>query len=91
MPVSATASGLWASACSRLGDILTRAGQRATAWRRSRNRFGIYRRIGDTAAEAIAHYNLGRAYLAIPAIRDLDAAESAYRRSFNLRDPNNDL
>jgi tetratricopeptide (TPR) repeat protein len=38
-------------------------------------------RIGDTAAEAVAHYNLGHAYYKVPAIRDLDAAEAAYRRS----------
>ena len=46
-----------------------------------------YQRIGDTAAEAIAHYNLGHAYKDIPAIRDLDAAEAAYQRSLALHDP----
>ncbi len=45
-------------------------------------------RIGDTAEEAINHYNLGHAYLTLPAIRDLDAAEAAYGRSLALRDPN---
>ncbi|MFZ4703235.1 MAG: hypothetical protein ACOYMG_24600, partial [Candidatus Methylumidiphilus sp.] len=45
-------------------------------------------RIADTAAEAIAHYNLGHAYLTIPAIRDWDAAEAAYQHSLNLRNPN---
>lgn len=45
-------------------------------------------RIGDAAAEAIAHFNLGHAYKNLPAIRDLDAAEAAYRRSLALRDPN---
>jgi len=44
-------------------------------------------RIQDTAAEAIAHYNLGHAYMQIPAIRDLDAAEAAYQRSLALREP----
>jgi tetratricopeptide (TPR) repeat protein len=43
------------------------------------------RRIQDTAAEATAHYNLGHAYLTIPAIRNLDAAEAAYQRSMDLR------
>ena len=38
-------------------------------------------RIKDTAAEAIAHYNLGHAYKNLPSIRNLDAAEAAYQRS----------
>ena len=46
-------------------------------------------RIDDTAAEAIAHYNLGHAYKDIPAIRDLDQAETAYRRSLDLIPANN--
>ena len=48
-------------------------------------------RIGDTAAEAIAYYNLGDAYRQVPAIRDLDAAEVAFRRSLTLHDPNDRL
>lgn len=48
-------------------------------------------RIGDTAAEAAAHYNLGHAYKDLPAIRDLDAAEAAYRRSLDLYDSNDAL
>lgn len=48
-------------------------------------------RIGDTAAEAIAHYNLGHAYKNILAIRDLDTAEAAYRRSLALLDPSDGL
>ena len=48
-------------------------------------------RIGDTASEAITHYNLGHAYKDLPAIRDLDAAEAAYRRSLALHDPNDAL
>ncbi len=47
-------------------------------------------RTGDTAEEAVAHYNLGHAYLTIPAIGDLDAAECAYRRSLDLL-PNDTL
>jgi tetratricopeptide (TPR) repeat protein len=43
-----------------------------------------YQRIGDTAAEAVAHYNLGHAYMELPAIRDLDAAEAAYRRGLDM-------
>ncbi len=45
-------------------------------------------RIQDTAAEATAHYNLGHAYKDIPAIRNLDAAEAAYRRELALLNPN---
>jgi len=41
-------------------------------------------RIGDTAAEAIAHFNLGHAYKDLPAIRDLDAAEAAYQNALKL-------
>lgn len=52
---------------------------------------GYYQRIGDAAAEAITHYNLGRAYDEVPAIRDLDAAEAAYRRSLELHDPDDAL
>jgi len=48
-------------------------------------------RIQDTAAEAIAHFNLGHAYMQIPAIRDLEAAEAAYQRSLALHDPDDAL
>lgn len=43
-------------------------------------------RIGDTALEAISHFNLGHAYKDLPSIRDLDAAEAAYQRSLELHD-----
>lgn len=42
------------------------------------------RRIQDTAAEAVAHANLGQAHKNNPAIRNLDAAEAAYKRSLDL-------
>lgn len=51
----------------------------------------LYKRIGDTAGEAISHYNLGHAYMDLPAIRDLDAAEAAYQRSLELRPPSDAL
>lgn len=47
----------------------------------------VNQRLGDTAAEAITHFNLGHAYKDLPAIRNLDAAEAAYQRSLTLRDP----
>jgi len=51
----------------------------------------ICRRIKDKAEEAVIEYNLGNAYMQIPAIRDLDAAEAAYQRSLNLLAPNDAL
>jgi hypothetical protein len=50
-----------------------------------------HRRIGFTAFEATAYFNLGHAYMMIPDICDLDAAEVAYQNSLNLRDPNDAL
>jgi tetratricopeptide (TPR) repeat protein len=58
---------------------------------RYRETIGYHRRIGDTPGEANGRYNLGRAYAEVPAIRDLDAAESAYCLSLALRDPNDAL
>lgn len=43
-------------------------------------------RTGDTAGEAITHYNIGHAYKDLPDIRDLDAAEVAYQRGMDLRE-----
>ncbi|HEX8071034.1 MAG TPA: CHAT domain-containing protein [Pyrinomonadaceae bacterium] len=51
----------------------------------------ILRRIGDKPSEAVAEFNLGHAYKNLPAIRDLDAAEAAYRRSLGLHNPNDAL
>jgi len=45
-------------------------------------------RINDTVEEAINHFNLGHAYIQIPGIRNLDAAEATYQRSLSLFDPN---
>ena len=44
-------------------------------------------RIKDTAAEAVAHYNIGRAYHEIPGNVKLDVAEAAYGRSLELFNP----
>ena len=48
-------------------------------------------RTQNTADEAADYYNLGHAYMQISAIRDLDAAEAAYRRSLELRNSNDAL
>lgn len=45
----------------------------------------------NTADEAVDYYNLGRAYMELPAIRDLDAAEAAYRRALDLHAPHDAL
>jgi tetratricopeptide (TPR) repeat protein len=50
-----------------------------------------HRRTGDTATEAISQYNLGNAYIDIPAIRNLEAAEAAYQRGLDLLDPKDAL
>ena len=46
----------------------------------------LYQHIGDRAAEAVVAFNLGHAYLTLPALRDLAQAERWYRRSLELRD-----
>jgi tetratricopeptide (TPR) repeat protein len=48
---------------------------------------GYAQRVEDTAGEAICQFNLGHAYKDLHAIRDLDAAEAAYRRSLELTPP----
>ncbi|MEI7644831.1 MAG: CHAT domain-containing protein [Chloroflexales bacterium] len=42
-------------------------------------------RIGDHAVAAACAFNLGHAYMQIPALRDLAQAETWYRRSLELR------
>jgi len=79
--------GAWLAA---LGDCLREQGS-GDCIARYLEAIGHCRRIGDTTAEAITQLNLGLAYKDIPAIRDLDSAESAYRRSLDLSDPNDAL
>ena len=68
-----------------LGQILSELGSPdcVPAYEES---FRHSQRIGNTAAEAISHFNLGHAWKNVPAIRDLDAAEAAYQRSLDLRE-----
>jgi len=49
------------------------------------------KRTQNTGTEAMSHREIGHAYLGIPAIRNLDAAEAAYQRSLALRDPSDAL
>jgi tetratricopeptide (TPR) repeat protein len=44
----------------------------------------LYQHIGDRPAEAIAAFNLGHAYLILPALRDLAQAERWYKRALEL-------
>ena len=46
----------------------------------------LCQRIGDRREEAILAFNLGHAYMRLPAIRDLAQAERWYRRSLELHD-----
>src|SRR6185503_8724621 len=73
-----------------LGQILQEQGN-AACLRPYQESLEIDRRIGDTAAQAVDEFNLGHAYIDVPAIRDLDAAEAAYQRSVDLRSPDDAL
>jgi tetratricopeptide (TPR) repeat protein len=46
----------------------------------------LYRRVGDRTGESTAAFNLGHAYLDLPALRDLDQAEQWYQRRLDLLD-----
>ncbi|MCB9452986.1 MAG: CHAT domain-containing protein [Anaerolineaceae bacterium] len=67
-----------------LGHIQREVGQ-ADCVKNYEEAITLYQRIGDQAAEAVAAFNLGHAYLTIPAIRDLDQAEEWYQKSLKLR------
>jgi tetratricopeptide (TPR) repeat protein len=51
----------------------------------------LARRIGARRQEASAAYNLGNAYLDLPPLRDLDAAERWFRHALGLIEPNDRL
>ncbi len=51
----------------------------------------LCQRIGDKPEEAIIAFNLGHAYLTLPALRDLAQAERWYRRSLELHDARDSL
>lgn len=42
--------------------------------------------LGDQPGAAVTAFNLGRAYTEVPVLRDLDQAETWYRRGLDLRD-----
>ncbi len=73
-----------------LGELLRERGD-PDCTDRYRESIDYARRVGDTVGEANVYHNLGYAYVQIPAIRDLDSAELAYRTSLDLREPNDAL
>ncbi|HVQ40526.1 MAG TPA: CHAT domain-containing protein [Pyrinomonadaceae bacterium] len=66
-----------------LGQILLERGDVACL-ERYQESLEIDQRIGDKAAQASDEFNVGHAYMELPAIRDLDAAEAAYQRALDL-------
>ncbi|HJQ68509.1 MAG TPA: CHAT domain-containing protein [Blastocatellia bacterium] len=74
----------------KLGHILQGQGD-AACLKPYEESLEIDRRIGDKAAQAVGEFNLGNAYMQLPAIFDLEAAEAAYQRSLDLRAPNDAL
>lgn len=67
----------------QLSDIQREQGKKECA-KTSEEAIAFYQRIGDRAAEAVAAFNLGRAYTELPALRDLAQAERWYRRILDL-------
>jgi tetratricopeptide (TPR) repeat protein len=51
----------------------------------------LRQRIGARSEEAIIAFNLGNAYLHVPALRDLDEAERWYQRGLELTDEHDQL
>jgi tetratricopeptide (TPR) repeat protein len=79
-----------AASLHELGEIQRELGQSecVTAYEDS---LTLAERIGERAGAAICAFNLGHAYLTIPALRDLAQAERWYRRSLELRDERHHL
>jgi tetratricopeptide (TPR) repeat protein len=73
-----------------LGQILREQGDEECV-KHYRESISHAQRISDKLGEVISEYNLGHAYMQLSAIRDLDAAEAAYRRSLDLVNPNDAL
>jgi tetratricopeptide (TPR) repeat protein len=51
----------------------------------------LCQRIGDESEESVVAFNLGRAYTALPALRNIAQAEHWYRRGLELTDENDSL
>ncbi|MFZ1218229.1 MAG: CHAT domain-containing protein [Chthoniobacterales bacterium] len=79
-----------AKSLGTLGQIRREAGE-ADCVEHFQEAARIFRRVGNRAFEAITEFDLGHSFKDIPAIRNLDAAEAAYRRSLDLFPPNDAL
>ncbi|NQT87972.1 tetratricopeptide repeat protein, partial [bacterium] len=79
-----------ANSIHELGQIQREQGD-AQCVESYREALSLYKRIGDQAVEAVCAFNLGHAYMQIPALCDLDEAERGYQRSLDLRDERDGL
>jgi len=68
--------------------ILLREQGKAECVEPSKEAIGIYQFIGDKSTEAISAFNLGHAYMQLPALRNLDESERWYQRALELENPN---
>ncbi len=75
-----------AASLTQLGDILREQGKPACVEAYTEG-YDLRLPIGDRPGAAVVAFNLGHAYLQIPALRDLDAAERWYERALELFDP----
>ncbi|GAA3383123.1 hypothetical protein [Cryptosporangium minutisporangium] len=75
--------GSLAASHHELGQILREQGS-ADCLTHYRQAAGFDQQIGDAAAEARTWFNIGTAYLNVPAVRNLDQAERAYREAQRL-------
>jgi tetratricopeptide (TPR) repeat protein len=79
-----------AASVHQFGDIQRAAG-RAECVASFQEALALAERIGDQAVAAICASNLGHAYQDLPDLRDLSEAERWYRRSLDLREPEDGL
>ena len=73
---------------SDLGNILRQQGD-PDCLEHYRTAYELDGRIGDTAAQAIDASDLGNTYLEVPAVRDLDQAQTWHQRNLELRSEDN--
>jgi len=74
-----------ATSLGQLGDILREQGKPECVEAYQED-YDLSLRIGDEPGAAVTVFNLGHAYMQLPTLRDLDAAERWYRRSLELFD-----
>ena len=76
----------FAVSLSELATLKKRAGDSACILD-YKEAIATYERVGSRSSEAVTQWNLGNAYKDLPDVRDLNAAESAYSRSMDLLEP----